>query len=90
VSVAIKVYATLVKYTTGEQVIEVDGSTVGQCLAQLVKKHPAMKQALFDENGKLLSYINVYVNGKRPYPKLLDKPTKGGDTILLAVALGGG
>jgi len=89
-SVTIKVYAVLDKYTDGEQVIEVDGSTVGQCLTRLVKRHPAIKQALFDENGKLYSYINIYVNRKRPYPELLDKPVKDGDNILLAMAIGGG
>ena len=89
-SVTIKVYAILDKYTNREQVIVVDGSTVGQCLARLVEKYPTMKQALFDKNGKLLSYINVYVNRKRPYPELLDKPAKDGDNILLAVAIGGG
>lgn len=89
-SVTIKVFAGLDKYTDGERVIEVDGSTVGQCLTQLVKKYPAMKQALFDKKGKLFDYINVYVNKKRPYPELLDKPVKDGDNILLAVALGGG
>lgn len=89
-SVTIKVYAILDKYTDGEQVIEVNGSTVGQCLAQLVEKHPDIKEALFDKNGKLLDYINIYVNRKRPYPELLDKQVKDGDDILLAVAIGGG
>jgi len=49
-----------------------------------------MKEALFDKNGKLLGYINIYVNRKRPYPELLDKPVKDGDDILLAMAIGGG
>ncbi len=89
-SVTIKVYAILDKYTDGEQTIKVEGSTVGQCLAQLVEKYPAIKEALFDKNGKLFDYINVYVNKKRPYPELLNKPVKDGDNILLAVAIGGG
>ncbi len=78
------------EYTDGEQVIEVDGDTVGQSLAQLVKKHPAMKQALFDEKGELFGYINVYVNDKSAYPEPLDKPVKDGDGIRLAMAIGGG
>ena len=89
-SVTIKVYAILGKYTDGERVIEVDGTTVGQCLTRLTQKYPAMKEALFDKKGELLDYINVYVNGKRPYPELLDKPVKDGDSITLAVPIGGG
>ncbi len=89
-SVTIKIYPTLDIYTGGERVIQVDGSTVGQCLTQLVKKCPAMKQALFDKNDKPFGYINVYVNGESPYPELLDKPVKDGDSILLAAAVGGG
>jgi len=49
-----------------------------------------MKEALFDKNGELLDYINVYVNGKRPYPELLDKPVKDGDNILLTMPMVGG
>ena len=89
-NVKIKIYAILDKYTDGERVIEVDGTTVGQCLARLIQKYPTMKEALFDRNDELLDYINVYVNGKRPYPKLLDKPVKDGDNILLTMPMGGG
>ncbi len=89
-SVKIKIYAILDKYTDGERVIEVDGTTVGQCLARLIQKYPTMKEALFDRNDELLDYINVYVNGKRPYPKLLDKLVKDGDNILLTMPMGGG
>ena len=79
-----------VGYTDGEWIIQVDGSTVGQCLTQLIKKYPAMKPAMFDKNDKLFGYIDVYVKGKSPYPEPLDKPVKDGDNILLAVAVGGG
>jgi len=89
-SVTIKVYAILDKYTDGERVIEVDGTTVGQCLARLTQKYPALREALFDKNGELLDYIKVYVNGKRPYPELLDKPVKERDNILLTMPMGGG
>ena len=73
-SVTIKVYAILGKYTDGERVIEVDGTTVGQCLTRLIQKYPTIKEALFDKNGELLDY----------------KPVKDGDNILLTMPMGGG
>ena len=69
------------QYTNGQKVAEVNGRTVGQCLHHLVKQFPNLKQGLFDKNGKLRSYLDVYVNGKSSFPKELAKPVKDGDEL---------
>ena len=89
-SVTVKVSPVLYEYTDKKQVINVEGDTVGQCLTWLVKKYPAMKQALLDNEGKLLAYITVYVNEKGARPKPLDKAVADGDNIYLGMAIGGG
>jgi len=49
-------------YTGKQASVAIDGHTVGELLQQLTSVHGPLKQHLFDESGKLRSYVNVYVN----------------------------
>jgi len=70
------------------EVVEVNGSTVGECLKHLVEQFPKLK--LFNKDGKLLPYLGIYVNGESAYPKQLDKPVKDGDELSIILMVGGG
>jgi MoaD family protein len=72
------------------EVIEVSGSTVGECLNHLVKQFPGTKKQLFTENGDLFQNIIISVNGKSAYPEQLDKPVKDGDELNIVFIIGGG
>ena len=71
------------------RVAEVEGETVGDCLDELVKLHPRLKQSLYDKEGKLAGLLNVYINKKAATPKGTE-PVKDGDTIHIAYTLVGG
>jgi len=77
-------------YTDGQQVVEVNGSTVGQCLDQLVKQFPGIAPCLFDKDDKLHSDIDIYTNGKSAYPEELAKLVKDGDELHITFLIGGG
>jgi molybdopterin synthase sulfur carrier subunit len=49
-------------YTDKLETVTVEGSTVAEGLAALVAAHPAMQQHLFTTEGKLRSFVNVYLN----------------------------
>ncbi len=72
------------------EVVEVNGSTVGECLSHLVKQFPSMKKQLFSKNGKLFEYIIIPVNGESAYPEPLAKPVKDGDELDIIFIVGGG
>jgi molybdopterin converting factor small subunit len=81
---------TLSHYTDGQQVVEVNGSTVGQCLDHLVKQFPSIKPYLFDKDGKLHSDIDIYANGRSIYPEELAKMVNDGDELDITFLIGGG
>ena len=89
-SVEIDVSSFLKKYTKGRQIVSVAGSTVGQCLDDLVKQFPSIKQGLFEKNGKLYNEIDVYVNGESANPEVLAKSVKDGDKLHIIFLIGGG
>ncbi len=89
-SVKVNISPVLSQYTNNQQIVEVSGSTIGQCLDNLVKQFPDIKRWLFDKNGKLLSYVEIYINGKSAYPEELAHPVKEGDELHTVFLIGGG
>ena len=74
----------------GAGVARVDGSTVGECIKHLVERFPVIEKELFDNKGKLFTYIDIYINGESAYPEELAKPVKDGDELYITLIIGGG
>ena len=89
-AVKVHLHLTLRQFTNGEEIVEVEGSTVGECLKTLVKRYPAMESSLFGKNGKLANIVEIYLNLQSAYPNELAKPVKDGDEIHLTMMLSGG
>ncbi len=49
-------------YTGGLETVSVSGATVNAVFEQLTIKYPELKQHLFTPEGKLRSFVNVYLN----------------------------
>src|SRR5687767_3559405 len=49
-------------YVDGAATVEVEGSTVGTALGALVERHPALRKHLYDDAGKVRSFVNLYKN----------------------------
>lgn len=88
----IKVHTSplLSQYTNNQRIVEVNGSTVGECLKNLVEQFPGLEKVLFNEHGKLLSYLGIYVNEESTYPEELIKPVKDGDELSITLMISGG
>ncbi|MFH1624858.1 MAG: MoaD/ThiS family protein [Pseudomonadota bacterium] len=71
-------------------VVEVNGNTVGECLKHLVQKFPGIKTGLFNKDGKLFDYVDLYVNEESAFPEELAKPVKDGDELHIVMMIAGG
>ena len=49
-------------YTDKKETVSVDGATVAEGLAALTAAYPTMQQHLYTPEGKLRSFVNVYLN----------------------------
>ncbi len=75
----------------GESTILVDGSTIGDILAQVTQKYPAVKGQLLNDDGTLHRFLNVYVNDDDVrYLGGVDAPVAESDEITLLPAVAGG
>ncbi len=89
-SVKINVPSYMKSFTNNMEVVEVNGSTVGECLNHLVKQLPGMKKQLFSKDDNLFETIIISVNGQSVYPQPLAKPVEDGDELDIIVIVGGG
>ena len=89
-SIQINIPQFLYHLSGNVKVVDVEGKTVGECLDELVKQFPQLRESLFAEEGKLLNLLNVYVNGESAYPEELAKPVNAGDKLDIMYTLVGG
>jgi adenylyltransferase/sulfurtransferase len=61
-SINILIPTPLRPYAGKNSVIEVSARTVGEALNDLITQHPDLRKHLFSEEGKLRSFVNVYLN----------------------------
>lgn len=86
--IKIKLGEILRQFTENQDNVEVDGSTVGECLDNLTRQFPDIKKKLFDKNGILL--VSILIDGETVYQKDLTRPVADGDKLHLILVVGGG
>ena len=50
------------QFASGLSAVEVSAATVGEALRQLVSEHPQIQRNLYTDEGRLRSFVNVYVD----------------------------
>src|SRR3982750_2148413 len=78
-------------YTDKKEAVEAEGATIGELLADLTTKYAGLKAHLYNEQGKLRSFVNVYLNDEdiRYMQKELT-PVSAEDTISIIPSVAGG
>lgn len=89
-SVTIHLHKTHRRFAAGQERVDIEGQTVGECLRNLVDRYPELKPRLFDGRGRLRETIEIYLNAASAYPDELVRPTTDGDRIHITLMLAGG
>ncbi len=89
-SIEINLHKTHRQLTDGQETIVVEGTTVGECLDELISRYPGLEKEIFDNKGKLSNIIEIYLNGLSAFPDELKRPVKDGDKIQIVYFLAGG
>ncbi|MBI4539499.1 MAG: molybdopterin-synthase adenylyltransferase MoeB [Gemmatimonadetes bacterium] len=78
-------------YAGGAAEFEVGGHTVGEALAQLTTRHPALRAHLYAEDGSLRNFVSAYLNDEDVrHLKGPATPVREGDTITIVPSIAGG
>ena len=78
-------------YTDKQDAVDASGATVGELLADLTRKHGGLKAHLYNDQGKLRSFVNIYVNDEDiRYLQKEQTPVTAGDTVSIIPSVAGG
>lgn len=90
-AVTIVIPTPLRQFAGGQSEIEVEATTAGEALEKLTTAHADLKKHLYNEQGKLRSFVNVYVGDEDI--RHLDgenTPVKDDETIMIVPSIAGG
>jgi molybdopterin/thiamine biosynthesis adenylyltransferase/rhodanese-related sulfurtransferase/molybdopterin converting factor small subunit len=78
-------------YTDKQDAVDASGATVGELLNDLTTKHAGLKAHLYNEQGKLRSFVNIYVNDEDiRYLEKEQTAVKPDDTVSIIPSVAGG
>ncbi|HXW62817.1 MAG TPA: MoaD/ThiS family protein [Candidatus Acidoferrales bacterium] len=78
-------------YAGKQESVEVQAATVAEALSAVTTKFVELKKHLFGDDGRLRSFVNVYVNDEDiRYLKKDQTNVKAGDTISIVPSIAGG
>jgi sulfur-carrier protein len=90
-SVTVRIPTPLRTATGGQSTAEVDGGTAGEVVRALAEVHPGIAERLFDGDGKVRRFINVFVDDEDiRFLQGLDTPVPQGGTVSIIPAVAGG
>ena len=79
------------QYAGKNNSVEAAGATVGEVLGALTAEHPDLRKHLYNDEGKLRSFVNVYLNDEDiRYLSKDATPVKDGDTLSIVPSIAGG
>jgi molybdopterin synthase sulfur carrier subunit len=89
--VLVKIPTQLRAAAGGEAEAQVDGATVQEVLDGLFERHDELRTRLYDDDGGLRRFVNVYVAGEDiRFLDGLKTPVKDGAELTILPAVAGG
>lgn len=89
--VTVRVPTPLQKLTNNQKEVEAQGDSITAVFDHLENNYPGIKERLYDEDGSLRRFINVYVNEEDiRFLDGVNTAIKEGDDISIIPAIAGG
>ncbi len=90
-AVKVMIPTPLRPYAGRSDTVELDAKTVGEALGGLTSKFGELKKHLYTDEGKIRSFVNVYLNDEDiRYLEKEKTPIKDGDIISIVPSIAGG
>ena len=87
----IEIPSALQKFVNNQQVVDVPVGTVKNVFHGLISEYGELQNHLYDEDGKIRSFINIYLNDEDiRYAQNLDTEVKEGDILQIVPSIAGG
>lgn len=89
--IKVKIPAPLWRLTGGRKEVEVSASNLSQCIDELERLFPGIKERLLDDKGEIQQFVDIFVNGEDiNFLQGLQTLLKPGDEVSIVPAIAGG
>ena len=90
-AITVRIPTQLRNLADGAAEVSVDGSTVGEVLGALDGAHPGFGERLYDDDGKLRRFVNVFLDDEDiRFLDGLDSKVADGAVVSIVPAVAGG
>jgi molybdopterin converting factor small subunit len=90
-SVQVRIPTPLRPLVGGRAQVTTNGATVAEVIGALASEAPQLRAQLLSEDGKLRSFVNLYLNGEDVRSRSgLDTTIADGDELTIVPAIAGG
>ena len=90
-AVKVMIPTPLRAYAGKQDSVQLQAATVGEALSALTAQFAELKRHLFTDEGRLRSFVNVYVNDEDiRYLQKDQTQVKDGDTVSIVPSIAGG
>jgi sulfur-carrier protein adenylyltransferase/sulfurtransferase len=90
-SVTVSIPTPLRGFTAGQDTLQLSGDTVGQVLDGLVAAHAGLRRHLLQEDGRLRTFVNLYLNETDiRHLSSTATPVRPGDVLTIVPSIAGG
>ncbi len=90
-AVKVMIPTPLRQYVGKRESVEIDAKTVGEALSALTTRHNDLRKHLFTDEGKLRSFVNVYLNDEDiRYLQKDQTPLHDDDVLSIVPSIAGG
>lgn len=90
-TVTVRIPTTLRPLSGGASTVQVEGSTLAEVLSALNATHPGFSDRLFDQDGNLHKFVNIFVSDDDVrYLDGLNTKVPSGETVSIIPAVAGG
>ena len=79
------------QYVDQQSAVELHAVTVGDAIANLISRHPDLRKHLYNEDGRLRAFVNLYLNDDDVrYLQQDQTPVSEKDTLTIVPSIAGG
>ena len=90
-AVVVRIPTPLRRMTNGMNQVELECSSIGECITKLGESFPDINTQLMDETGDLHRFVIIYLNGEDVrFLQGVETATQSGDEINIVPAVAGG
>jgi sulfur-carrier protein len=87
----VRIPTPLRKLTQNQEIVEADGTTIGEVIESLERTYPGLKERICDDQNQIRRFVNVFLNDEDVrFLNETKTQVKSGDEVSIVPAIAGG